>query len=422
MNRYFLPEAVLAVSFALFLVTGLAATARVRRRDWLRRGAVVAGLVYSLIVVPLVLAAGGTLISLFAIVALLLLPLLGAFLAARTAASRDVIDESLTRRGFRAVVAVGLLTVVLTAAGQSISLLGRLDPRMVVIVIALAAGFVAWVHGVLGTSRVGSWAAWLLLVGIAVLVALAVLLGTASDVVDPRIEVDALSPGQWVALPLALLALGWADPVLRKVDVEFTGVQLARVWGAVAGIVLVSGFALLMFFGGSTQAPTLQFFTLPANLDIVPGPMFIFLVTLTVLFVAQAAGLLWGAGRMSSVPEVSVPDPVRPDWRRVVLVGGVAVGLTVLGVGLEPVAVLTSLLAAAMLGSQLREGPGVAALMAAAAVAVVSAVVLLVLDQMRFDWGSAIATLAVLATAWLIGGTQQATAPAQAGREATASP
>jgi hypothetical protein len=402
MNRNFLPEAVLAVSFGLFLVTALAATAtQARRRGWLRRGAVVATLVYGLIVVPLVMQAGGTLISLLAIAGMLLLPLVSAYSAARLTAARGDTVEPLARRIVRGAVAAGLLTVVLTAAAQAISLLGRLDPRMVVLLVTGAAVFIAWVNGVVGTSRVGSWAAWLLLLGIAVIVAMAALLGTASDVFDPRIEVAALSPGQWVALPVALFVLGWADPLLRKVDIEFPGAHVARVGGAVVGIVLVSGFALLMFFGGSTQAPTLQFFTLPANLDIVPGPMLIILSVMTVLFVAQAAGLLWGAGRVSFVHEVHAPDPVRPDWRRVVAVATAAAVLTLLGVGLERVAVVSSLLAAAVLGSQLRRGSE-DGLLAGAVAAVVGAVVLLVSGQLRFDWAALVVLVLVIVVAAVV--------------------
>lgn len=370
MNREFLLEAVAGASLGLFAALALAWTAIPRDSDSKPRGVLVAGLVYGLIAIPVVVGAGLDLLNLVLVASLLLLPVLSARLGARPASG---VPHPPVARVASTLVAVGLLSVVLIAAGQTLSLFGRLDPRAGILLVAGAALAVVIIAGAHGAGRVGFWAALALLVPLLVVIALAALLGSPDDLVAPVILVAGPTAAQWLALAVAFIALGRADPGLRALG---TGPALESVFtfiAAMLAMVLAFGVAMLVLLGGSTLGPSLQLFTVPANLDAVPGPMLIVVAVLALLFIAMAAAVLAGpAGPPSSRPELAV-------------VVGAAAAIAIAGPGLERVAIVTAVLAASLVVVP-RTGAGLAVGLGAAAVA---SAVLAVAGELRFGWAAA---------------------------------
>lgn len=419
MNRPFLLEVVLGVTLAVFLAAALASTATGRGAPWPRRGLVVSALVYAVLLVPLAFDAGVTLPILLGVLVLLLLPLVGSVLAGRVALRRPTPQHPAVT-SVRAGVAVGLLTIVLTSVGQGLGLASRLDPRVLVLAVALTGAVVAIVNGVLGVSRVGTWAAAVFPVGLALVIAVAVLVGSPQYLLEPTVEVPGPGVGEWFAWAVAMVVLGWADPALRRTN---TGLPLAALRAGV-GLLLVTGvfgLALLVFLGGSAQGPSLALFTLPANLDVVPGPMLLLATGSLLLAIAMAASSLWAVGSRAPVEHPAAPsrasaptdgsgptaalgdlDPLRPARSRVVVVIALASVLALVGVGVAPVAAVTGLTAAAVVGCELAQTPprrAVAGLVAGLASALVAAVLLLALDELRLGLAWAVATLVVGAIA-----------------------
>ena len=70
-------------------------------------------------------------------------------------------------------------------------------------------------------------------------------------------------------MAVVLLVLGAVDPILRASLADHP----VRALAGLLAVVLLGGGGLLMFYAGSIISPSLQFSTLVANLDIVPGPM-----------------------------------------------------------------------------------------------------------------------------------------------------
>jgi hypothetical protein len=411
-NRDVVPEAALAVAGAVFLALALAATGS-RRALPAGRGTVVRGLVYPLLLASVAMAAGATLPVLLGIVVLICLPLVAARAATR-AGVQPAGSAGRVPALARAVVAAGLITVVLIAAGESVSLLGRVDARTTVVVIGASAAAVALLDGVAeglsGSARVGLWAFWLLLPTVAVTVSAGVALGSPGDLVRPAVTVAGPAAVQWVAWALLLAALGWADPALNRAVAQQSTAGLVRVGAALVGVVLASGLGLLLLLGGTVVGPSMQLSVLPANIDLVPGAVFVVILGVTLAAVAMVAALLSAAGSGLALPPDpagAVPDRARP-WQTargapVVAVTVAAVVAALLASSVEAVAVVSALVGAAVLGSEVvrrpvagRVPPGLAAGLGAA---VVSAVVLGVAGRLGFGGASVVALGVVAAVA-----------------------
>lgn len=268
---------------------------------------------------------------------------------------------------------------MLIAAGQTLSLLGLMDPRVLVVVIALVTALLVAQEGLAASSRIGSLALWLLIVPVLIALALGFLLGNAGQAVNAIIEVDGPSLGQVSALAVAFPVLGWADAGLATTNAR-SGWSPLRVLGGVIGVVILIAFGLLMFFGGAILSPTMQFFVVPANIDALPGLAGILLAILTVLFAALVASPLNGL-------RIEGDD----SWRWVAIGAALAVVLGLLDPGLDQVVVAASLVAAAVVAA--RSPRGVIVGLIAATIAVV---VLAATGDLAFDWPSTLAVLIVL--------------------------
>lgn len=379
MNRTFLLEAALGVTFGLLLAVLVASIAKAPGAGVQRRATMLAALTYAVIIVPLVVGEGMTLAGLLLTAVVLCMPLAGAALAGRRGAGRPSGPSWLGL-----LVPFGLVTAVLIAAGQTLAVMGLLDPRTVVVVVALVAGIVVLVNGAAGVAKVGSWAVWLLIVPVLLAVALGFLLSSLGAALEPTAQVDGPSAGQWVAFAVALFALGWVDPALRGTAGHAASVRPWRVLVGVLLLVLLGGGGLLMFFAGSIVSPSLQFSTLVANLDIVPGPMFVMLAILTMLFVALISQIL-------SATVTRSDGSIRVSKATVLLV--LVVLLVLLAPGLERVVVVTALVAAGIapagaVGSRRGSLVGLAA-------GVVAALLLWLFDALEFGWLAAGALVAV---------------------------
>lgn len=317
MNKEILLPAVVAITVALVVVV-LAAyrTQQPPTPGVLRRGGMAALLVYAVIAAPVFVGSGMTLVGLVLLVLVIALALAGMAVAERRREGLPGQAEALVR----CVVGTGLAAVILIAAGQTIALVGRVDRRTMVVVVALVAGVLVAGQGLAASSRVGSLAMWLTIVFVLVSLALGFLLGGIGEVVSPIVETDGPAALRVVAVGVAVFVVGWSDNGLRALQVVGAG-PLGRVFAGAAAVVVLVLLGQLMFLGGSILAPSLQFFVLPANIDIVPALAAAVLALLTVLFAALLAATLAGVGTLGA-PGGGVA--VAPLW--VAAAAGVAAG------------------------------------------------------------------------------------------------
>lgn len=381
MNRENLPEVVLALTLGLlFVVAAAYRTTKDPKPGVRRRAAMAALLVYAVIAAPVFVANGMTFWMLVVLLIILALPLVAGTLSQRRPRDPEGAGES----AVRVLVGTGLTTALLIAAGETVSLLGRVDPRTVVIVIAAIAALVVLGQGLVGGSRAGSLALWLLIVPALISLALGIFLGSASAAISPII----LTPGpSWAAIAVvavAVFVIGWSDNALRLTTTA-TGPGPWRTWLGTAVVVTVIAFGQLMFLGGAVIAPSLQFFVLPANLDILPGLAGVILAIVTVVFTALVALLLTGAGEAGASGTGN-----SGTWIWIVAV--VAAGIALFDPGADRILVVTALAAAALVGAQLGAravGRGVGAGLVTAGIA---AVLLAITSRLELE----VATLGAL--------------------------
>lgn len=379
MNREFLPEAVLGVTIGLLVVVlAVFRTQKPLSGGAARRAGALALLTYAVIAAPVLVRTGMTWLGL-----LVLLVLLAGALWIGT----GPLANAPSAPWLQAMVSVGLMAAMLIAAAQTISIVSILDPRVIVIVLAVVVTLLIAAQD--ASQRIGSLAMWFLLIPVLIVVALAALLGTPGQIVTRIIEVPGMSWPQIIGLLLAIL-------VLARVDAGLIRTGQAAVFAWAGGTVLVIGLGMLAFFGGAVVAPTMQFFVVPANIDALPGLAGLLIAVLTVLFSGLVAAQLRGI------------QSARPATRIVALGAGVAVLIALLDPGLDAVVVATSLLAAVVVTGRSETG-----LRAGAAIAVVGALTLAVLGELRFGWWSALAAVLVLGVAAL--GSRTATRQAAVG-------
>ncbi len=406
MNREFLAEAALGVTAGLLITVLLAyRSGRAPRPGALRHGAMLGTLVYVVIALPVVVHRGMTAVGLIGILVVAILPVVGMRLATGRA-SGGAADEGSLVPWVRRLVGVGLATAVLVAGAQVISLLGRVDPRVFAVVLGVVAAVLVVGGGFAASGRAGT--VGLCAGGLLALIAMAIGLfaGDVTPVFRPLVLVDGPSLAQWIALALAMLMLGWADPGMRALG-RGPAWSSALVLGIPLLIVALIGLGLLMFYSGAVISPSMPGYTLLGNLDIIVGPAGLFLALLTMLFVAGLAHTVSGIG--------AEPSDAAPDYdggplvsARVAALGAlVAVVITLFGPHVESVALAASLAAAALAGSQLRGGRSDRGLTAGLVAGVVGVIAIIVVtDELRFGWGSIIATIAVLVVSYASAGGQ----------------
>lgn len=389
MNRELLLEASIAITVGL-LIAVLAAyrSAKEPKPGVLRRGGMAALLVYAVIAAALLVGDGMTLIGLLVLIALMGLPLV--------ANLRSEEPASPVARLAAGAVGVGLAAAMLIAAGQTLALLARVDPRMVVVVIVAIAALVVAGQGLVAAGRIGSTAMWFLIVPIAISLLLGMFVGAPGQIVAPIIDVPGLDWWQVLGLAVAFLALGAADNGLGALR-RAGSWNPVRVWGGAAIVVVLVAVGQLSFLGGAVISPSLQFFVFPSNIDIVPGLAGVLLAILTLLFIALVVTSLTGVSELSRAP------------RGLAAAALVAAVIAVFDPGLDTVVVVTSLIGAALLGAQAGKGSVDRGVKAGVIAVVVATLVLFLLDASGFGLASAAAAVLVAAVAFAV---------ARAGQEA----
>lgn len=380
MNREFLLEAVLGITIGLILA--IVAVYRTRgpvKPGSLRRAGMAAVLVYVVIAAPILVQTGLIWWGLLVLLVLAALPVVG-MLAARGRSS----EHGAAGQWARLLVGVGLCAAMLIAAGQTLSLVSLLDPRMLVVVIAVVTGLLVAQDALAASGRIGSLAMWLMIVPVLICLALGFLLGDAGQTVSPIIEVTGPSPWTILALAAGFVVLGWADAGLAASHQQ-GGWSPVRVLGGAFAIVVLIAVGLLMFFGGAIWAPSMQFFVVPANINAVPGLAGALFAVLTVLFAALVAAQLGGMSAGEA--------PTR--W--LAIGATAAVVLALLDPGLEWV-VTASALAAASLVARFSRGTSVGLVLAALAAAGLT-----LTGHMDFSWQFLAAVLTVLVVSALSG-------------------
>lgn len=405
MNREFLPEAALGITIGLLLaVLAVHRTTKAPSAGVRTRGAVVALLTYAVVAGQAIVTDGLTLLGLLALVVLVCLPVAGMMLAARLGWTSP--SSVLTAGGLAGdLVSVGLAAAMLIAAGQTLSMLGLVDPRTLVVVLAVVAALLVAGKGLAGASRIGSLAVWLLILPILIALALGVFLGGVGEAISPIIVVDGPPLAVVVCLAVAFLAIGAVHPSLLASSRE-AGWSAGKVLGIVAVVVVLFMFGSLMFLGGAIIAPTVQFFVVPANLDALPGLAGVILAVLTLLFAGLVANAFAGLRPREEAGDVRL------------FIGGavLAVVLALVNPGMDWLVIATALAAASMIAAT--SGRGVSAGLVAAAVAVV---VLTFTGAMTWGWWAALA-IVLVAVVGRVGSVAGSAASAEAEAQTAVAP
>lgn len=427
MNRESLLE--MAIGITLGLVILAVAAYRSNKAPTpgvLRRNAMLALLTYAVIAAPVFTPTGMTVVGLVGLLIVVVLAFLGASLAGRFNADSDQGGAQYVQ----ALVSTGVAAILLIATGQTISLVSRVDPRVVVIVIGVIAAMLVAAQGLVASSRISSLTVWLLLVPIFISLALGFGLGNVAVVFSPIRVIEAAPIPAILAVAVAVFLLGWADNSLAA-TARIARWSPIRVLSWTVVVLLAVFVGMLMFFGGAIFAPSMEFFVVPANIDALPGLAAVLLAVLTVLFAALVANALASAGMLGSDKPTAAQDSESPDdelalndprfavdkvWVWVPAAAAIVVAL------IDPtsgrVLVFTALVAAAVVGSQLAQGDRVRAALAGLIVAVLLTIVLGVAGQLQLGWWAIAAMVVTVLVAFAVGragaeDTQQDPVPAE---------
>lgn len=416
MNREIVLEATLGITVGL-IVAAIAAfrSKRVPGAGTLRRAAMLAILTYGVIAAPIFTPPGMTVLGMIALLVVVGLALAGSLLAPQLVA-----PEPVAQRGVQGLVGTGVAAILLIAAGQTLSLLSRLDPRVIVVVVAVTAALLVAGQGLVASSRISSVAMWLLIVPIVIALALGFLLGNVSVLTTPSRIGDGTPWMAILAVALLIFALGWVDNSLlasRRAG-KWSPLRVL-VWVMVVLVLVLVG--LLMFFGGVMFAPSMEFFVVPANIDALPGLAGVLLAIVTVLFAALVANALTGVGGLGldtqfelSPAEASssgaVADStvaaesnvtVRPIW--VWGSAAIAVIVALIDPGSQAILIAVGLLAAGLVGAQVGGGDAARGAITGLVATLVGVVVLVVIGRLELGWASIIVTFAVALVGFLVG-------------------
>lgn len=382
MNREFLPEAVAGITVGLLLaVLAVYRTSKAPSAGVMARGGMIAILLYAIIASQVLVTDGLTAIGMVLLLIMVCLPVVGMMLAEReTRVAGTGPDVA------RIIVSIGLVAAMLIAAAQTLSTLSRVDPRTLVVVLAVVTGLLVALEGGRASGRIGSLAVWLLIVPIVLCLALGFLLGSVGQAVSPIIRTGGVPVATVVCLMVAFVVLGAADAGLAASH-RAGGWSPVRVLGGVFVVLILLVFSMLMFFGGAIIAPTVQFFVVPANIDALPGLAGVLLAVLSLLFAAVVASALSGLRPVAESASV----------RTFVLGAAAAVVVALVNPGLEWVVIATGLVAAAV--ALARTARGVLGGLVAAAVVIV---VLTLTGSMTWGWWSALGIAAVAGVGWAL--------------------
>lgn len=265
MNRESTLEMVLGITIGLIFI-GIAAyrSGKVPSPGVVGRGAAIGLLSYALLAAPLFTHVGMTLIGLICLLIMIGLALWGSGLAAKNPAPTTTAATVL-----RLVASIGFACALLIAAAQTLSLLGKVDPRILVILLLVAVGFLVAGQGLVASSRISSTAMWFMLVPMLLAIALGVFLGSAAVAVAPIREADPFPIWATICGFIAVFALSWVDGSLARDRASSDwSTKRSAIWAIVVG--LIFGWGQLMLFGGAVFAPSMEFFVVPANIDMLP--------------------------------------------------------------------------------------------------------------------------------------------------------
>lgn len=395
MNRESLIEMAVGITAGLLIVVIAAyRSKRAPKPGVLRRHAMLALLTYAIIAAPVFTPTGMTFLGLLGLLIVVVLGFLGASLAGRFSTT----DDQGGLRYAQALVSTGVAAVLLIATGQTLSLVGRVDPRVTVIVVGVVAALLVAAQGLVASSRISSLTVWLLLVPIFISLVLGFMLGSVPVVFSPIRVIDAAPIASIVAVAVAVFLLGWADNSLAATAriARWSPIRVLS-WTIVVMLLVFGG--LLMFFGGAIFAPSMEFFVVPSNIDALPGLAAIILAVLTVLFSALVANALNSAGMLgsgspklvgadaSAADQVELDDPrfaAAPAW--VWISAAIAIVVALIDPASDRVLVFTALIAAAVVGAQAARGNSSRATYAGVIVAVVVTIVLAAAGQLQLGW------------------------------------
>jgi hypothetical protein len=150
MNREVLLEVTIGLTVGLLVVV-LAAfrSGRLPRPGVTRRAAMLGLFTYAIIAAPVLTVSGMTFVGMIALVVIVALALAGSVLSRRFASGSGVPAH----RYVQGLVGSGVAAVLLIAAAQTLSLISRVDPRVLVlvlgVVVAVLVAYVGWTIQVL---------------------------------------------------------------------------------------------------------------------------------------------------------------------------------------------------------------------------------------------------------------------------------
>lgn len=415
MNREIVLEATLGITVGL-IVAAIAVfrSKRVPGAGAFRRAAMLGILTYAVIAAPIFTPPGMSVLGMIALLVVVGLALAGSLLAPQLVAPQPV-----AQRGVQGLVGTGVAAILLIAAGQTLALLSRLDPRVIVVVVAVTAALLVAGQGLVASSRISSVAMWLLIVPILIALALGFLLGNVSVLASPSRIGDGTPWVAILAVALLIFALGWVDNSLlagRRAG-KWSPLRVL-VWVMVVLVLVLVG--LLMFFGGVMFAPSMEFFVVPANIDALPGLAGVLLAIVTVLFAALVASALTGVGGLGldrqseSAPAEASGGPtvgdstvaaepnvtVRPIW--VWGSAAIAVIVALIDPGSQAILIAVGLLAAGLVGAQLGGGDAARGAITGLVATLVGVVVLVVIGRLELGWASIIVAVAVALVGFLV--------------------
>lgn len=391
MNHHIPVEASLGLAIGFLVVTWAAfRSSDAPKPGAMSRGGMVAVLVYAVLAVPVFATSGLTLLGLVVLLVVIAL----AFAANTLSRDRAVQDSPGTLERFtRTAVSIGIAAVLLVSAAQTISLVGRLDPRIVVVTVAAVAAYLVFAQGLAATHRIGSTTMWFMIVPVVVALFLGLFLGGADVLVPPLRPVAGISAASAVGIALALIAIGWADNTLRGSARVGSWSPVRTLLGPLVVVALIV-VGLLMFLGGGVLVPSLEFFTVPANLDKVPGVAGAALLFLTVLFTGLTAHAL--SGTATGEPDSQLSKTTTTTlWAAII-----AAVLALVGLGAPMLLLLTSLVAAALLGAQAAGRHADRGLAVGLVVALFALTALLVTGETTVGWWTGLAVLVTAVAAW----------------------
>jgi hypothetical protein len=233
-----------------------------------------------------------------------------------------------------------------------------------------------------------------------IVVALALFLGTLSDLASPVVSGPGIPAAGLLFLAGGALVIGLNDPATRVFASAAS--SRSRVVGMIvaAGLVGVLLAAIALFFGGSFFAPSLQFFVLPANFDLIPGGLFVAMLVISLIMAAPIGNLV---ATLATDPD----GGARTLWWPAAGAVAIAAAIAALTPGSERTAAVVALLTAAPAGALVR-GRDPSRALIGLAVAAVLIIALILTGNLGFGWPALLGLIATVLAGALSGGRDSA--------------